>query len=185
MTVKQEIPIIGFAAHSGTGKTTLLVKLLPLLAAQNIRTGIIKHAHHTFEIDHPGKDSYELRKAGAKQMLIGSEKRWALMVETDNNDKSTFRNLLSNMHQDSLDLILVEGFKPEAIPKIELVRPELDKPLFFPEDNSVIAIATDDKLPVSTTLPVLDLNSPEQIVEFIIDRFLNQKQNVSDTRAGT
>ena len=184
MIYPTQIPVVGFAAYSGTGKTTLLIKLLPILAKQNIRTGIIKHAHHTFEIDHPGKDSYELRKAGAKQMLIGSEKHWALMVETEKSNESVFNSLLENMHQESLDLILVEGFKPEAIPKIELVRPELGKPLFFPEDSSIIAIATDDELPVSTTLPVLDLNNPEQVAEFIIDSFFKDEHNTNETKTG-
>jgi len=176
MTYKTKIPIVGFAAYSGTGKTTLLVKLLPLLKNNNIRTGVIKHAHHTFEIDHPGKDSFDLRKAGAKQMLIASEKRWALMVETYDEEKKSFYEHIQSLDQNKLDLILVEGFKPETIPKIELNRPSLGNPLFFPDDESVIAVATDDELPVSTTLPVLDLNKPEQIVDFIVDYFLNNQK---------
>jgi len=172
MTGKFNIPIVGFAANSGTGKTTLLIKLLPLFTANNIRTGVVKHAHHTFDIDYPGKDSYEIRKAGAKQMLIGSSSHWALMVETEKNADNSLLDHIQHMDQDNLDIILVEGFKPETIPKIELVRPSLNKPLFFPEDPNIIAVATDDKLPVSTTLPILDLNAPEQIAEFIINNFI-------------
>jgi len=170
------IPVLGFAAYSGTGKTSLLVKLLPLLNEKGIRVGVIKHAHHTFDIDHEGKDSFELRKAGAKQMLVGSDRRWALMVETDNN-KNSLGDFILKLDHENLDLILVEGFKPESIPKIELTRPTLGNPLFYPEDKSVIAVATDAELPVKTTLPILDLNNPEQIAEFIISRFLN-KQSV-------
>ena len=167
------IPVLGFAAYSGTGKTSLLVKLLPLLNDKGIRIGVIKHAHHTFDIDHKGKDSYELRKAGARQMLIGSDKRWALIAETENN-KNKLGDFIQKLDHENLDLILVEGFKPEVIPKIELTRPSLGNPLFYPEDKSVIAVATDAELPVKTSLPILDLNNPEQITEFIFHQFLNK-----------
>ena len=171
-----EIPVLGFAAYSGTGKTSLLVKLLPLLGEKGVRVGVIKHAHHTFDIDHEGKDSYALRKAGAKQMLIGSDRRWALIVETEKRTGNILNDFIRRLDHESLDLILVEGFKPEIIAKIELIRPSLGNPLFYPEDRSVIAVATDSELPVKTTLPVLDLNNPQQIAEFIITRFINQKQ---------
>lgn len=184
MTYSSQIPIIGFAAWSGTGKTTLLVELLQLFSARNIRVGVIKHAHHTFEIDHEGKDSYRLRKAGARQMLIGSEKRWALIVESDSKEKISLDDFIQQLDQKNLDLILVEGFKLETLPKIELIRPALGKPPFYPDDNSVIAIATDGELPVSTTLPVLDLNKPEQIAEFIIKCFINNNQNTLSKNAG-
>ena len=169
-------PVLGIAAYSGTGKTTLLVKLIPLLAARGIRIGMIKHAHHNFDIDQKGKDSYELRKAGASQMLIGSASRWALIVETDPSSENTLQDLIQYLDHDNLDLVLVEGFKPENIPKIELIRPELGKPLYYPEDGSVIAVATDAELPATTTLPVLDLNNPEQIAEFILDYLDNKTQ---------
>lgn len=169
-------PVLGIAAYSGTGKTTLLVKLIPLLAARGIRVGLIKHAHHNFDIDQKGKDSYELRKAGANQMLIGSASRWALIVETDPSHENTLQDLIQYLDHDNLDLVLVEGFKPENIPKIELIRPELGKPLYYPEDDSVIAVATDTELPAATTLPVLDLNNPEQIAEFIMDYLDNKTQ---------
>lgn len=169
------VPVLGFAAYSGTGKTTLLKQLIPLLKERNIRLGIIKHAHHNFDIDHPGKDSYELRKSGADTMLIASRKRWALMVEneSDNTDPSLL-SLIEEINSTSLDLILVEGFKHEFFPKIELRRAELNKDLLFPEDTSIIAIATDTPLPNNEGLrdiKQLDINSPEQIASFICDNF--------------
>lgn len=174
MIKQSAIPVLGFAAYSGTGKTSLLVKLLPLLNEKGLRVGVIKHAHHTFDIDHEGKDSYELRKAGARQMLIGSDKRWALIAETENN-KNRLGDFISKLDNEYLDLILVEGFKPEMIPKIEITRPSLGNPLFYPEDKSVIAVATDAELPVKTSLPVLDMNNPQQITEFIVKHFLNKQ----------
>ena len=165
------IPVLGFAAHSGSGKTTLLIKLLPLLKQHGLRVGLIKHTHHSFEIDYPGKDSYELRKAGASQVLIGSKQRWALMVESDSVQGATLTDLIHYLHQDRLDLILVEGFKLDAIPKIEIHRPSLSKPLLFPNDPSFIAIATDAPLALPVTLPLLDLNQPPAIADFIINYF--------------
>jgi molybdopterin-guanine dinucleotide biosynthesis adapter protein len=181
MSGNQTTPILGFAAYSGTGKTTLLVKLLPLLTRQNIRIAIIKHAHHTFEIDHEGKDSYKLRKAGAQQLLIGSENRWALLVENYQQKQYKLGDFIDQIDHDSIDLVLVEGFKPVQIPKIELVRPALGNPLFYPDDKSVIAIATDAQLPVMTSLPVLDINNPEQIADFIINEFLPDNNLSVDT----
>ena len=169
------IPILGFVAHSGTGKTTLLLKIIPLLKAKGLRIGMIKHTHHKFDIDHPGKDSYRLRHAGAEQMLVASRKRWALMVEIgDEFDEPYLEQVLLHLNQDKLDLILVEGFKHERFPKIEVHRPSLERPLFFPEDDSVIAIACDAPLAVATDLPVLDMNLPEQIVAFIEAQMLQQ-----------
>ena len=175
MNSDKSTPILGFAAYSGTGKTTLLVKLLPILTGRNFRTGIIKHAHHTFEIDHEGKDSYKLRKAGARQLLLGSEQRWALLVENYQQKKNTLEYFMEQLDHSELDLVLVEGFKPVQIPKIELVRPALGNPLFYPGDKSVIAIATDAELPEKTSLPVLDINNPDQIANFIINDFLSEK----------
>ncbi len=170
-----DIPLMGFAAWSGTGKTTLLVNLLGIFTARGLRVGVVKHAHHTFEIDYPGKDSYELRKAGASQVLIGSRKRWALLVEhQDEDDKPRDKPLeyhIRHLDLEHLDLILVEGFKPEAIPKIELHRPSLGHDLLYPGDESIIAVATDAELSVATDLPLLNLNDPQQIAQFIIDRY--------------
>lgn len=161
-------PILGFAAFSGTGKTTLLVKLLPLLNARGLCVALVKHAHHEFDIDHPGKDSYALRKAGANPMLIGSRNRWALMVETPGQDEPGLDDLLVHLDQSSIDLVLVEGFKHVDFPKIELHRPSLGKPLLYLTDNSIIAIAVDHALADNPAIPQLDLNAPEQIADFII-----------------
>lgn len=178
---QSDIPVIGFAAYSGTGKTTLLIKLLPLLKQRDIRTAVIKHAHHAFDIDRKGKDSYELRKAGASQMLIGSEKRWALIVENEPETRTSLDDFIEQLDHDKLDLILVEGFKPEKIPKIELVRPSLDKEPFYPRDETIIAVASDGELPVKTALPVLDLNRPVQIAGFIIDHYIHFSGSNADT----
>ena len=174
--IETKVPIIGFAAYSGTGKTTLLINIIPILKQRGLEVGVIKHAHHTFEIDTPGKDSYEIRKAGASQMLIGSKQRWALMVEQDEEDQKTrLEEYIEQLDQDKLDLILVEGFKPEAIPKIELHRPSLSHPLISSSDESVIAIATDAPLEEKTELSLLDLNNHEAIVDYIIDNICKKK----------
>lgn len=159
-------PVLGIAAWSGTGKTTLLTQLLPLLRAHGLRVGMIKHAHHAFDIDHPGKDSYELRKAGAEQMLIASNRRWALMVEAPVDGDVSLWDMLSRLERSRLDLILVEGFKHERFPKLELHRTALGKPLLFPDDDAIIALACDT--PVATVLPVLDLNDAEAVAAFIV-----------------
>ena len=165
------IPVLGFAAYSGTGKTTLLVNIIPLLKQAGVQVGVIKHAHHTFEIDQPGKDSYELRQAGADQMLIGSKKRWALMVEQNEEDQETrLFGYLERLDLDKLDIILVEGFKHERFPKIELYRPAMGKPAAYPQDPDIIAVATDGALPEPTSLPVLDLNNVGVIAEFVLGR---------------
>ncbi len=174
MSSELRVPVLGIAAFSGTGKTTLLTKLLPILRGCGLRIGVIKHAHHSFEIDKPGKDSYELRKAGAGQMLIASRNRWALMVEADPPAEPRLQPLLQQLDQDTLDIILVEGFKHERFPKIELYRPSLGHPLLFPEDDTVIAVASDSALPIKTSLPVLDLNNPEQIARFILMHVMNR-----------
>lgn len=165
-------PLLGFAAYSGTGKTTLLTRLIPRLRAQGKRIGVVKHAHHRFDIDHPGKDSYELRKAGAEQMLIASRLRWALIVEQPGATPETapdpqLEELLNRMDRAHLDLILVEGFKHVPFPKIELHRPELGNPLLFPNDASIIAVATNAPLPMHTQLPILPLDKPDEIAQFI------------------
>ena len=163
-------PIIGFAAYSGTGKTTLLKEIIPLLRGRGIRLGVIKHAHHSFDIDTPGKDSYELRLAGASQTLIASAQREALAVERENGGEAELGRLLERLDQDALDMILVEGFKDEAFPKIELYRHDMGKPPFYPGDANIIAVATDGDLPVATRLPVMNINDAEQIVDFICRR---------------
>ena len=129
--------------------------------------GVIKHTHHRFEVDKPGKDSYELRKAGAVEMLVASGKRWALMVDTEDNGDPVLQDMLNRMDQSILDLIIVEGFKHEAFPKIELHRGQQGKPLIFPEDPNIIAVASDDSSASDCNLPLLDINDPDAIARFI------------------
>lgn len=166
-------PVFGFAAFSGTGKTTLLRQLIPLLHDAGIRVGLIKHAHHEFDIDQPGKDSYELRKAGAEQVLIASSQRWALMVETPGQPEAQLDVLLGRLDQTALDLILVEGFRHAAFTKIELHRPALGHPLLCEKDNSIIAVASDAPLVLPHNLPLLDLNNPAAIARFIQTEILD------------
>lgn len=164
----KNIPVLGIAAYSGTGKTTLLRKVLPSLRAHGLRVAMIKHAHHSFDTDVPGKDSYELRKAGATQMLVASRHRWALVTETGDAAEPRLEELLTHLDHGNTDLILVEGFKAEAFPKIELHRPSLGNPLLCSLDRSIIAVAVDAPLAHDPGIPVLDLNQPEQIIDFIL-----------------
>ena len=166
----QQLPaLLGFVAWSGTGKTTLLRKLIPLLKAQGVRVGVIKHAHCKFDVDHPGKDSYELRKAGADQMLIASHVRWALMVEESQGDYPSLSKMLSKMDHASLDLVLVEGFKQEAFPKIEVHRPSLGKDLIHPNDPTIIALASDAPVEPERAMPLLDLNDEHAVAQFVME----------------
>lgn len=163
------VPVIGFAAFSGTGKTTLLRQVLPLLTGDGLRVGMIKHAHHSFDVDTPGKDSHELRQAGASRMLVASRQRWALMTETPGQNEPHLDSLLTELNQRDLDVILVEGFKHERFAKIEVHRPSLGHPLLFPDDDTIIAVAADAPLAVDTSLPVLDLNRPRAVADFVLD----------------
>jgi molybdopterin-guanine dinucleotide biosynthesis protein MobB len=159
-------PVLGFAAFSGTGKTTLLEKLIPQLLEQGIRIAMVKHAHHAFEIDKPGKDSYRLRKAGAQQMLIASSQRLALITENATPQEPRLDTLIGRLDLETVDLILVEGFKHVPFPKIELHREALGKTLLHPEDPAIIAIACDHPLDAGI-LPVLDINHTQAIATFI------------------
>jgi molybdopterin-guanine dinucleotide biosynthesis protein B len=162
------IPVLGFAAFSGTGKTTLLRQLIPLLTGRGVRVGMVKMSHHDFEIDVPGKDSYELRHAGAQQVLVTSPYRWALITEKTERRPPDLWDAVSRMDLSELDLVLVEGFRHQRFAKIELHRVVLDHPLLFPDDDSIIAIATDDALSVEHSLPQLRINDPEQMADFIL-----------------
>ncbi|HHK8472430.1 TPA: bifunctional molybdopterin-guanine dinucleotide biosynthesis adaptor protein MobB/molybdopterin molybdotransferase MoeA [Vibrio parahaemolyticus] len=160
------IPIIGFAAYSGTGKTTLLEALLPKLTEAGLRIGMLKHAHHNFDVDKPGKDSYRLRKAGASQMLIASRNRFALMTETPEAE-AEFEYLLTRFDEDKLDVVLVEGCKNIAFPKIELHREEVGKPWLYPHDDNIIAIAS-DSAELDSELPQMNINDLDAIAQFVL-----------------
>ncbi|HCJ4667035.1 bifunctional molybdopterin-guanine dinucleotide biosynthesis adaptor protein MobB/molybdopterin molybdotransferase MoeA [Vibrio parahaemolyticus] len=168
------IPILGFAAYSGTGKTTLLEALLPKLTEAGLRIGMLKHAHHNFDVDKPGKDSYRLRKAGASQMLIASRNRFALMTETPEAE-AEFEYLLTRFDEDKLDVVLVEGCKNIAFPKIELHREEVGKPWLYPHDENIIAIAY-DSAELDSELPQMNINDLDAIAQFVL-------QYVQDAKA--
>lgn len=159
-------PVLGFAAYSGTGKTTLLIQLLPLLKSKGLSVAMIKHAHHDFDIDMPGKDSYELRKAGADQVLIASNFRRALMTETPEGGEPALEELIAGLNLDVIDLILVEGYRHLPFPKIELHRPSTNKALIYPNDSNIVAVASDENIDTGG-LALLDLNNPQEVVEFI------------------
>lgn len=174
MSLIQNKKLMGFAAYSGTGKTTLIKDIVMILKKSNYRVSVIKHAHHNFDIDQPGKDSYEIRKSGAENMLISSKNRWALLHENMNNNELTLVDLVNLLGKIKYDLILVEGFKAESFPKIELYRKEVskDRELLSSSDKNIIAIATEKKTKLETNLPVLDINNAQNIADFIIN-FLN------------
>ena len=169
------LPLLGFCAWSGTGKTTLLRALIPLLRERGLRVGVIKHAHHDFDIDKPGKDSWILRHAGATQTLVASRKRAALITEYDDDRREPdLAASLAMLDRRMLDLVLVEGFKHEDFPKIELHRQQLGKPLICTETPHIIAVASDRPLDLPCQLPLLDINQAVQIADFVVD-FCNRK----------
>lgn len=183
--VEFDLPVMGFAAYSGTGKTTLLSKVIPLLTAKGYRIGIIKHTHHNIDIDKPGKDSYVLREAGASQTVIASRNRTAIIIEKpEATDEPILEEALANLQTSSLDLVLVEGFKAAEFVKIELHREALAKPYLFPSDTNIIAIATDHALEpdisVDTRIDKLDINQPLQIANYIEQKLLEMFPNLSN-----
>ena len=166
-------PVVGFAGYSGSGKTTLATAVVRSLADAGIRVAAVKHAHHSFDVDQPGKDSYELRRAGAVQTLIGSRRRWALVTEVGAAREPTLEELVDRLDWDAIDIVLVEGFKHAEVPKIS-VRREEDAPLV--DDPFVVAVATPGASGVDPSaapaLPRLDLDRPERVARFIVERFL-------------
>ncbi|GKW12802.1 molybdopterin-guanine dinucleotide biosynthesis protein MobB [Pectobacterium punjabense] len=170
----KRLPLLAIVAYSGTGKTTLLKHVIPLLTNHGVRVGLIKHTHHRMDIDTPGKDSYELRKAGATQTMVASSERWALMTETPEQKEPNIYDLAGKMDASTLDLILVEGFKHEKIAKIALFRQSLGRELHDLIDEYVIAIAADSE--TDTILPMLDINQPEQVANFIHQWLQNSRR---------
>jgi molybdopterin-guanine dinucleotide biosynthesis protein B len=156
--------IFGFAGWSGSGKTTLIEKLIPRFVARGLRVSLIKHAHHTFDVDQPGKDSYRHRQAGASEILVTSSRRWVLMHELRGGREPAFDEQIR--HLSPCDLLLVEGFKFAPIPKLEVWRAEPGESLLHPKDPHIVAVASDAR--VDTTLPLLNLNDHAAIETFIV-----------------
>ncbi len=158
--------VFGFAGYSGSGKTTLIEQLIPRFVMEGLRVSLIKHAHHGFDLDRPGKDSFRHREAGASEVLLISDQRWVLMHELRGATEPSLEEQLARMSP--CDLVLVEGFKNIAIPKIEVHRPANGKPLIFPENPHVVALASDVRIELPASLPWLDLNDLDAIASFIL-----------------
>ena len=157
--------IFGFAGYSGSGKTTLIERLIPLITRRRLTVSLIKHAHHTFDVDQPGKDSFRHRAAGCTEVLVTSSRRWALIHELRGAPEPGLAEHIK--HISPCDLLLVEGYKREPIPKLEVYRSHVGEPLIHPHDPHIVAIASDAKL--DTALPQFDLDAPDAIAEFILD----------------
>jgi molybdopterin-guanine dinucleotide biosynthesis protein B len=158
--------IIGLAGWSGSGKTTLITKLIPRLAARGLRVSTLKHAHHGFDLDKPGKDSFMHRTAGATEVIISSAKRWAILHELRDEPEWNMADLVAKMSP--VDLVLVEGFKRDSFPKLEIHRAENDKPLLHPDDPYIVAVACDTALP-QAKVPVVDLNDIDAVADLLLE----------------
>jgi molybdopterin-guanine dinucleotide biosynthesis adapter protein len=156
--------IIGLAGWSGSGKTTLLTKLIPRLTARGLAVSTVKHAHHAFDLDQPGKDSHSHRLAGATEVLVGSAARWALVHELRSGAEPSLRDLLAKLAP--VDLVIVEGYKREQHPKLEVHRAAVRKPLLQPDDPHIVAIASDQALP--SAVPVVSLDDVEAIADIVL-----------------
>lgn len=161
---------VGFAGFSGSGKTTLVERLIPALKLRGLRVSVVKHAHHDFDIDHPGKDTYRHREAGAFEVVVASDRRLALMREFERPARLSVHNLIAELYE-GVDWVLVEGFKDSNLLKVEVWRPQAGKPARYPQDDFVVAIATDapQQLPVPTLRPVLDLNDADAVAQWLVD----------------
>ena len=156
----------GFAGWSGSGKTTLIEQLIPRFTRRGLKVSLIKHAHHTFDVDQPGKDSYRHRQAGAQEILVTSSRRWVLMHELRGTHEPSFDEQVKRVSP--CDLLLVEGFKHAPIPKLEVWRRETGEPLLHPNDPHIVAVASDAS--IETELPLLDLNDVDGIAAFILNK---------------
>ncbi|MFL6692176.1 MAG: molybdopterin-guanine dinucleotide biosynthesis protein B [Ramlibacter sp.] len=166
--------VVGFAGYSGSGKTTLIEGLIPALKARGLRVSVVKHAHHAFDIDHPGKDTFRHREAGAFEVVVASSKRLALIREFEQPAQLSVHHLLAEVY-DGVDWVLVEGFKSSNLLKVEVWRGQSDAQVRYPDDDFIVAIATDQRsLPQETLRPVLDLNQPPAVAAWLVengDRF--------------
>ena len=157
--------IIGLAGWSGSGKTTLLAKVIPRLVVRGLKVSTLKHAHHGFDVDQPGKDSHTHRMVGASEVLVSSANRWALVHELRGQPEPALAALLAKLS--AVDLVLVEGYKAEPHPKLEVYRAAIGKPLLHPDDPAIIAVASDEPLPAAR-VPVVDLDDVERIADLLI-----------------
>jgi molybdopterin-guanine dinucleotide biosynthesis adapter protein len=162
--------VAGFAGYSGSGKTTLVERLIPALRMRGLRVSVVKHAHHDFDIDHPGKDTYRHREAGAFEVVVASDQRLALMREFEQPAKMSVHHLIAHLYE-GVDWVLVEGFKDSNLLKLEVWRLASGAAVRYPDDDFIAAIATDspDALPVETQRPVLDLNDPDAVAQWLVD----------------
>jgi molybdopterin-guanine dinucleotide biosynthesis protein B len=158
---------LGIVGWSGSGKTVLITRLIPLLVQRGLKITTVKHAHHAFDVDQPGKDSYEHRKSGASEVLVSSARRWVQMHEVGDGAEATLGELLSRASP--CDLILVEGFKGERHPKLEIYRPAVGKEPLHPQDPHIVAVATDAPLP-SSKVPVVDLNNIAAVADVVMSK---------------
>ena len=156
--------IIGIAGYSGSGKTTLIEKVIPLLVAEGLRVSLVKHAHHEFDVDQPGKDSYRHRHAGATEVLVSSSARWVVMHELRGAAEPTLPEQLK--HLSPCDLVIIEGYKSAEIPKIEVHRRDSNAPLLHPDDPHVVAVVTDEEL--DTPLPQIGLDDAAAVARFMV-----------------
>jgi molybdopterin-guanine dinucleotide biosynthesis protein B len=180
-----EIPIVGFVGTSGSGKTTLLRRVVPLLVARGLRIGYLKHAHHGFDLDVPGKDSYALRAAGAVQTLLASDERWALQAEHAVKGRDPdLAEMLGRFEATGLDLIVVEGFKHAAYPKIEVHRSVLGRPPLYPEDPDIIAVAGDVPMAGDSRPQPLRIDDPQAVANFILGCLIDGRLHRSATGVG-
>jgi molybdopterin-guanine dinucleotide biosynthesis protein B len=163
--------VVGFAGFSGSGKTSLVERLIPVLRLKGQRVSVVKHAHHRFDIDHPGKDTFRHREAGAFEVVVASDTRLALMREFEVANRPTVHHLIAELYE-GVDWVLVEGFKDSDLLKIEVWRASVGKPARYVDDDFIAAIATDapDELPAPTGLPILDLNSPDSVADWLISQ---------------
>ena len=162
--------VVGFSGYSGSGKTTLVEKLIPALKMRGLRVSVVKHAHHRFDIDHPGKDSFRHREAGAFEVVVASQNRLALIREFEQPTELTVHHLIAELYE-GVDWVLVEGFKHSDLLKIEIWRASSGKPARFMDDDFIVAIATDSpgQLPVATLRPVLDLDDADALADYLIN----------------
>ncbi len=173
--------VLGIAGWSGAGKTTLLTRLIPLLVSRGLRVATLKHAHHSFDVDQPGKDSYEHRKAGASEVIVSSARRWVQMHEIGAGAEATLPELLAKVSP--CDLVLVEGFKTERYPKIEIFRASVGKAPLYPEDDLIVAVASDEPLS-GIGVPCVNVNDMGAVADLVLSQAQPIEAVIATLKAG-